>query len=189
MCRYCDFFSSINFDINLLENFQKIFVLVSGGIDSTLLYEYIFYHYPEKTYPVNAFNPYEVSDTLKVLRKKPRYIEIKTSGEYNYAEVLKNAFLKIPEARKQLRTGNYGKKIFGCCYIIKHKAFLRDNLFKQDGTVIISGIKAGDGTQRRLWLHRLREGGKQGLHVPKTQVGFFHKHDGGQLYCYPFRDY
>jgi 3'-phosphoadenosine 5'-phosphosulfate sulfotransferase (PAPS reductase)/FAD synthetase len=168
----------IKFDLNCLGIFKKIFVLVSGGIDSTYLYEKIKKIFPEKTFPVNCYNPYESSITLDQISKDPKFIQIKPKSQYNYGQILRDAFLQLPQAFKKKKEKKYNKKIFGCCYYIKHKAFLEDPLFKEEGTVVITGIKAGDGKQRGYWLKDLRK-----------KETYFHKHKGGQLYCYPFRDY
>jgi hypothetical protein len=98
--------------------------------------------------------------------------------KFNPHTILKFAFLQIPKARKLYEEGRYHKKVFACCYYLKHKAFLKDPLFKEPGTVVISGIKYGDGKQRRLWLTKLAKEGT-----------FYHRHVDNQLYCYPFRDY
>ena len=168
----------ISFNFNQLNQFKKIFVLVSGGIDSTYLYETIKEIFPSKTYPVNCYNPYEQNETLKEISKDPKFIQIKPGKEFSYKNILKNAFLKLPEAYKLKKQKSYHKKIFPCCYYIKHKMFLNHPLFKLKNTVVISGIKRGDGQQRFFWLNKL-----------KNENTFFHKHKGGQLYCYPFRDY
>lgn len=161
-----------------LSNFDKIYVLVSGGFDSTYLYEKLKKFYKEKVYPVNCYNPFENSETLTKISEDPNFIQIKPEIQYNYGQILKESFLKLPEARILKKNKKYYKKIFPCCYYIKHKAFLNDKLFKEPNTVVISGIKRGDGQQRFFWLFSLF---KKGV--------FFHKHRTGQLYCYPFRDY
>ncbi len=166
------------FDFSQLHTFTKIYVLVSGGYDSTYLYEMIRIEFPEKTYPVNCYNPYETSQTLTQIQQDSKFIQIKPEIQYNYGEILRDAFLQLPYAKSALKEGRYNKKIFGCCYYIKHKAFLNNPLFKEENTVVISGIKAGDGNQRNFWCHKLRK-----------ENTFFHKHLSGQLYCYPFRDY
>lgn len=171
-----------------LSKFKKIYVLVSGGFDSTYLYEKLKKAYGDKIYPVNCFSPYETSDALDKIAEDPNFIQIKPDEDYNYGEILKEAFLKLPDARELKEEGKYHKKIFPCCYFIKHKAFLNDPLFKETNTVVISGIKQGDGTQRRIFLLQLSRGEE-----PRNQSGgkptFYHRHLGGQLYCYPFRDY
>ena len=83
---------------------------------------------------------------------------------------------------------NKYKKIFPCCYYIKHKAFMNDKQFQEENTVVISGIKRGDGTQRRIWLTQLSQG-REPCNQSDGKPTFFHKHKKGQLYCYPFRDY
>ena len=171
-----------------LKDFAKIFCLVSGGMDSTYLYDKLKKSYGSKVYPVNCYSPYETSETLNQIAKDPNVIQIKPAEGLNYGEILKEAFLKLPEARKLKKEGKYSKKIFRCCYYIKHKAFLKDPLFQEENTVVISGIKRGDGTQRRIWLTQLGQG-REPCNQSEGKPTFFHKHKSGQLYCYPFRDY
>ena len=170
------------------KNFNKIFVLVSGGIDSTFLYELFKKEHGDRVYPVNCYNPYETSKTLSQIALDPNYVQIKPEEKYNYGEILKDAFLQLPTARILKKQGKYHKKIFRCCYYIKHKSFLNDPRFKEPNTVVISGIKRGDGTQRRIWLTQLSKG-QEPKNQSKGKPTFFHKHLGGQLFCYPFRDF
>jgi len=166
------------FDFTTLGKFKKIFVLVSGGIDSTYLYEMIYPLFPEKTYAVNCWNPYEQSKTLSILKKLPNFIEVRPEEQMKYHDILIESFLKIPQAEEARKRGKYHKKIFPCCYYMKHQAFKKDPLFQEQNTVVISGIKYGDGMQRRIWLTQL-----------KNEMKWFHRHVWGALYCYPFRDY
>lgn len=161
-----------------LKECSKIFVLVSGGIDSTYLYTKLKKFYKEKVYPVNCYNPYEQSETLEQIKQDPNFIQIKPDEQYNYGQILRESFMKLPEAYKLKKQRKYSKKVFPCCYYIKHKAFMNNPLFKEVNSVVISGIKRGDGTQRRIWLTQM-----------KNKNIFFHRHTSGQLYCYPFRDY
>ena len=181
------FFFNIGFDINLLKDFKKIYVLVSGGFDSTLLYEYIYHFFPETTYAVNCYNPYENSKTLNHFKKLPNFIQIKPDKQYDYKQILINAFYQLPMAFEKYKKREYYKKLFGCCYFIKHKAFLKDKMFKEDRSVVISGIKWGDGRQRRIFLSQMAKGSFKSLEVKEPT--FFLKHKGGQLYCYPFRNF
>jgi len=188
MCQFCAFFQSIHFDIACLAPFKKIFVLVSGGMDSTLLAEYIHAHYPKTTYFVNCYNPYETSITLSDFESRGLLV-VKPAKQYNYGQILKNAFLKLNDATILRQNKTYGKHVFGCCKIIKHKAFLADDLFKEPDTVVVSGIKYGDGKQRRLWLYGLRYAKATTNHAKVAKdPTFFYRHIEGQLYCYPFRD-
>ena len=168
----------MKFDYNQLGKFDKIYVLVSGGFDSTYLYDKIKTLHPTKTIPVNCYNPYENSDTLKTIGSDPKFIQVRPYAKVNYGDILRKSFEKLPEAYRLKQIGAYHKKIFPCCYYIKHKAFLNDPQFKEPNTVVISGIKRGDGQQRFFWLYKLWKENR-----------FFHEHKGGQLYCYPFRDY
>ena len=166
------------FNYNRLRIFDKIYVLVSGGFDSTYLYDKIKGVYPDKCIPVNCYNPYETSETLKQIQGDPKFVSVRPYYKLNYGEVLKDSFLKLPEAYKLKEIGAYHKKIFPCCNHIKHKAFKKDPRFKEPFTVVVSGIKHGDGRQRFFWLTKLRKEGT-----------FYHRHKTGELYCYPFRDY
>ncbi len=169
-----------------LEQFDKIYVLVSGGFDSTYLYEKLKKFYKDKIYPVNCFNPYEQSKTLKRISKDPNFILVKPNKQYNYGQILKESFLKLPKAysllvirseyrkmikrlykngkieesiyKKEMDKQYYSKSIFPCCYHIKHKSFFNNDLFKKPNTVVISGNKRGDSIQRRIWLTQLSKG-------------------------------
>ena len=168
----------MNFDYKTLDQFDKIYVLVSGGFDSTYLWDKISTLYPNKSIPVNCYNPFETSKTLDKISEDPKFLQVRPYAKINYGDVLRNSFLKLPEAKKLKEEGIYHKKIFPCCYYIKHKDFKKDPRFIEDNTVVVSGIKHGDGMQRFFWLTKLRNEGT-----------FYHKHKEGQLYCYPFRDY
>lgn len=176
------------FDFELLNKFNKIYCLVSGGIDSTYLYELLKERFNERIIPVNCFNPYEQSKTLdKIKRNDLNFIQIKSDLEIKYSQILKESFLKLPESRKMKK---YSKKIFGCCYLIKHKSFMNNPIFSDKYAVVISGIKQGDGMQRRLWLKSLKDGKERTKNVKIIDFPtFFHRHKNNQIYCYPFRDF
>lgn len=184
------YFENINFDINCLDEFKKIYVLVSGGFDSTLLAEWISFHYPKKTYFVNCFNPYENSEVLEYYRRQTNFVEIRANkaDNLNYGTILKEAFMKLPEAIELRANKKYHKKIFPCCYHIKHKHFYKAKVFKEAGSVIISGIKRGDGSQRRIWTLQMSRGTNP-CNQSEGKPTFFHRHKNGILYCYPFRDH
>jgi len=174
------------FDFKELNKFKEIYVLVSGGFDSVYLYEIIKNLFPKKTFPLNCYNPYEWNKTLKQIEENDEnFIKIKPG---NYKDVIKNSFLKLPQAYELKREKKYHKKIFPCCRVLKHKEFFKDDRFKENNTVIISGIKRGDSHQRGIWLTQLSQG-KEPCNQSNGEPTFYHKHKGGQLYCYPFRDY
>ncbi|MCJ7481501.1 MAG: hypothetical protein MUO31_00895 [Thermodesulfovibrionales bacterium] len=177
------------FDFRLLETFDKIFVLVSGGIDSTYLYEMIAPLFPEKTYAVNCWNPYEQSKTLNQMKQEFSYMEVRPVSHLDYKKILIKSFKLIPKAIEFRKKGKYEKKIFPCCKYIKHEEFKERELFKEFNTVVISGIKPGDGKQRGWFLKDLRNPPKNHNYASNPKKGFFHRHKEGQLYCYPFRDY
>ncbi len=185
-----NFFKSINFDFKLLEKYDKIYCLVSGGMDSTLLYITLKSIFPEKTFPVNCWSTYENNKTLDEISEDPKFIEIRPlhNDPLNYGKILKESFMKLPEDYELKKQKIYHKKIFPCCYHIKHKIFFKDRAFMTKNHVIISGIKRGDGTQRRIWLTQLSQG-REPRNQSNGKPTFFHKHLGGQNYCYPYRDY
>ncbi|MHA1233316.1 MAG: hypothetical protein ACTSPQ_22055 [Candidatus Helarchaeota archaeon] len=200
-----EFLKGYGFDVSLLREYDKIFVLVSGGIDSTILYEAIKNEFPEKTYPTNCFNPYENSKSLEIIKKDNKFIQIKPSKEFDYKQILIDAFKQLPKAFEAYKNKKYYKKLFGCCYYIKHKAFLNNKIFKENNSVVVSGIKWNDGKQRRVFLSQLAKGKpiigtsktinnyefiKSGIMDLDRQIPtFFLKHRTGQLYCYPYRDF
>jgi len=145
-----------NFKLSKLEKFKKIYVLVSGGFDSTYLLEIINRTFPEKTIPVNCYNPLEKSKTLTEIEKRfDKLIYIKSDEKYDLKKIMIHAFKQIPAAIKLKNEGRYHKKIFGCCRIIKHAMFKKDPRFIEPDTVVISGIKSGDGSQRNAFLSQL----------------------------------
>ncbi len=179
-----------NFKLWKLSRFKKIFVLVSGGIDSTYLWHIISEKYPDKSFAVNCWNPYEQSPTLRELKGDTRFIEIKPIKELDYKNILDKSFQKIPTALLNRVKGKYSKKVFPCCKYIKHDAFKKHEMFKEENTVVVSGIKYADGRQRQLFLKSLVNGASYGKGVViKDAPTYFHRHKEGQLYCYPYRDY
>ena len=173
-----NFFDSIGFNVEILDQFNKIYILVSGGIDSTLLAYYINSYYPNKTYYLNNFSPYENSKTLNKFKKMPNFIQTKSKVKKDYKSILEEAFLNIPKARDLKLKGKYHKKIFPCCYHIKHKDFRKLKQFKEPDSCVVSGIKRGDGSQRFFWLLKMQQMDK-----------YIHTHKTGHNYVYPFRNY
>jgi hypothetical protein len=176
-------------------------VLVSGGIDSTYLFEIIDGMFHDKCYPINNWNPYEVNKTVKQIGMHPRFMETRPTM---IKGVMRESFLKIPHARKLRKKGKYHKHVFPCCAKFKQDNFKKDREFSGDGTVIVSGVKAADSRRRFFWMKDLREGnsfnrpaGKKKRAKDKKvnllqylrEPNFYHLHAWGGLYCYPFRDY
>jgi hypothetical protein len=183
-----DFFKSINFDIGLLAEFENIYVLVSGGIDSTVLAVYIKHHYPEKTWFVNCYNPLERNKTLTELSKADLYLVTRPES-IDLSAILRESFLQLNKAAQDRFDGGYSKSTFLCCRKIKERAFKEDPLFSAPGSVVISGIKAGDNNRRRFFCKNIREGKNTGHYSNPVEAGFFYRHKEGILYCYPYRDY
>lgn len=185
------------FDLALLEEFDSIVILVSGGIDSTYLWELISERYPEKCIPYNSFNPYETSVTLDAIMSHPRARSSKSVGVPEFKGVLEESFRQIPRAMADRKRHAYHKKVFPCCAKIKHEFFKKDPFFQENGRVVISGIKWGDGSRRAGWLSELARGSQKVRQCMRSgrddwlikEPTFFHRHEWGALYCYPFRDY
>ncbi len=177
----------IDFDFNTLKKFNKVYVLVSGGYDSTYLYEIIKeIILPWRIFPVNCYNPYEYNETIKKMEKNDRnFIRIEPK---NYKDIIKKSFLNLPKAYKLRAEKRYHKKIFPCCYVLKHKNFKKDKRFREENTVVIDGIKWGDGKQRRIWLSQMNKG-TNSYNIANGKPTFLHRHRNGILYCYPYRDY
>jgi 3'-phosphoadenosine 5'-phosphosulfate sulfotransferase (PAPS reductase)/FAD synthetase len=92
---------------------------------------------------------------------------------------IKKSFLNIPKALELLDKGKYSKKVFPCCYYIKHKPFelwLRKDDHSKD--VVISSIRPGESHQRQIFLGTLRK-----------QKTYFNYHRRFKImYYYPLRD-
>lgn len=185
------------FPLKQLDRFKKIYVLVSGGIDSTYLFELIREKYPNRTIPVNCVNIYESNPTLRKINQLYNVLQIKPNLKgKKIRDVLIDAFKQIPKAKELRKNKKYNKKVFGCCKILKHEMFKKNPLFIEPGSVVISGIKRGDGQQRMAFLVQLMKG-KEIIGTSKTPNNytggtnptFFHKHKWGATYCYPFRDF
>lgn len=182
-----DFFNEINFgdaELEKLSKMEQIFCLVSGGVDSTLLAIFLYTLFKEKVIFVNNFNPYENSPTLNYFKSLPNCEVTKSKEKQDYLKVLRNSFLKLPEAKLLRKKKIYGKWIFECCYHIKHKFFNSLEKFKRPNTCVVSGIKAGDGRNRRIFLSQMRAGKRTGI------PSFFLLHKNTNiLYVYPYRDF
>lgn len=183
------------FPWDALDQYEKIVVLVSGGIDSTLLWMIARELYPDRVMGYNCWNPLERSETLKQILQDPRASTHRPATAVQYGDVIRESFLRIPDARQARVEKRYHKKIFPCCAAIKHDFFKRDPLFQDPGVVVLSGIKAGDGQRRAGWLLEMRVGtlaSHPNSAPTRTTIippdSWFHRHLWGALYAYPFRD-
>ena len=175
-----------------LKDFKIIYVFVSGGIDSTYLYEKLKKFYKDKVIPINCHNPFETNKTLELIKANDiSFISLKSQKlKFPYKHYIIEAFKRLPFAINRLKIkGKYDKKTaFKCCYYIKHKALQQAKSLVSDNVCFISGIKAGDGKQRRIFLTQLKKGTYKSLKNKKPT--FFLKHKTtNMIYVYPFRDY
>jgi 3'-phosphoadenosine 5'-phosphosulfate sulfotransferase (PAPS reductase)/FAD synthetase len=172
---------------------KKIFVLVSGGRDSTAmtlaLADYVYQY--QSDYEINLLfgdthlNRKVGRDTVARLAEETDFplIVAKYQGENRVIDVLRGSFEMIPKAIERHKFHNTGAKsyktLFPCCDLLKKrpmKDFLKT--LEKDSTIQLLGIKAGDNAiHRRYRLRQLRDADT-----------FYRKQRNGFLYYYPLRD-
>ena len=169
-----------------IRRFENKFVLVSGGVDSTYIAYEFYKRGVECSYLHNdtGLTLKSSRDTLKKLYEetKENVTEFHKVKAANYLknetvkDVIREAFsrMDIQESRE-----TYERKLWKCCYKLKHSPtlkFLKENNLQP---LLISGItRANEGTQRRIFLSIL-----------KKKKSFLHYHTSKNLwYAYPLRD-
>lgn len=146
----------------------------------------------EKIFPVNCYNPYEQSNTLKQLSKEPNFIQVMPNLKpgKTYLSIIEESFRRIPEAIEARKNKKYEKRIFPCCELIKKESFRTQLIFQEKNTCVVSGIKPLDGKNRASFLKKIRVGLDIGTgKYINREPSFYYKHKEGMLYCYPYRDY
>ncbi|MEE9409355.1 MAG: hypothetical protein V3V41_00320, partial [Candidatus Heimdallarchaeota archaeon] len=175
-------------DIRKLNKFKRVYVLASGGKDSTFtalnlwqLRNWI------KTDVILFFedtgnNTKEARATIKQLGEETFQLQFLTSKDYISKKPLKlviESFSRIPQAKQLLLEGKYSKKVFPCCYALKEGPFLqwlKKDDHNEDCFILSIGIS--DAWWRRKWLLNLRRQQKR-----------FHFNSQKQVwYYYPLRD-
>ena len=98
---------------------------------------------------------------------------------------IKKAFLNIPKAREILKKtpDKYSKKIFPCCYYLKHKIFydwIKANRSKHVNgkSVFISSIRSGESLYRMRFLLKLKKAKTHFWLIKRLNVWYY----------YPLRD-
>jgi len=113
-----DFFQEI-------KGYKQIYLSVSGGMDST----YSALQFYERGIPItlihnNTMNRMKSSaNTLKKLVEFTNYPYIETKPTVKFKDIIKESFLAIQNAKDLKESGKYSKKVFACCYHLKHKPF------------------------------------------------------------------
>lgn len=196
-------------EFRTLNKFKRIYILVSGGLDSTYtvlnMWELRFWikkpvillhtdtrlqlaqsvEILRELEDFTAFNwDFEIlsrnfiQENVKVLQQNRRSVPKEKDLEPSMSIVI-DSLHRLNQAKKLVKEGKYSKKVFPCCYWLKHKPFyfwLRKENHSRD--VFVSSIRGGESQQRQLWLSRLRK--------YKTK---FHFHIKTQVwYYYPLRD-
>jgi len=171
-------------DYSQLPKDMQVVFLVSGGRDSTAM---VLEAYRLGIRGLMAFNEtgynregaYAVLEQLQETTGFPLHV-VRYTGEKPRGEILREAFLKIPEALEILhRTGKYRRNIFACCSMLKKQPMTRFIRGLGRDCVLVLGIKGSDGAINRTY--RMRQLREQGV--------FYRRHQrNGLLYYYPLRD-
>jgi len=179
--------------VETLDFSKQIFVLSSGGRDSTVmalaLSSYVREHGIESRISLlfgdTHLNRGHARKTLARLTKETGFplVAVKYQGEERVIDILRKSFEMIPKAIERQRFHSTGAKsyktLFPCCDILKKrpmKEFLRT--FGKEDTIQLLGIKMGDNAiHRRYRLRQLRDAGT-----------YYRRQKNGFLYYYPLRD-
>lgn len=167
-----------------ISEFEKIIVLVSGGVDSTYSAIKIKEHFPQKDilllHGQTGLEMRSSKTTIQLLAEKlelPLEFYIPTVNPY---EEVKKAFSKLDLQMKRKEEGKpYDRTYWGCCGSLKKKPFktwVKKN-YSLD-TIIISSITRDESTQRFLRLYELEQ--------QNTFIWFLITFQA--FYAYPLRD-
>ena len=163
------YFSDLDFSNN-------IFIMVSGGRDSTALvlslWDYCNSHNIDKKKVTLVFGDTRISkpSSRKVIEEMVKLTGFDLSvaryeGEESPISVLNKSFMKIPDAverrnkpKEEGKTRSY-KNMFACCNVLKKQPMTKYmNDMPRDSTIVIIGIKGGDAAiHRRYRLKQLRD--------------------------------
>ena len=163
---------------------RDVVFLASGGRDSTAM---ILEAYRPGISGLmlcgdTGLNRKEARDTLEALHKYTgNPLEFACyEGDRTASEILRESFLRIPEALERLKTSKSSpKNTFPCCYHLKHRPMdLHLAALDKESIVLVMGLKGYDGAlHRRYRLKQLRDLGQ-----------FWRLRQNGFLYFYPLRD-
>ena len=107
--------------------------------------------------------------------------EVRYAGDKKPIAVLKQSFLKIPQAIEHMKqTGVFRRNMFQCCNILKHKPMIEFCKELSEDSCFVLGLKGSDHSVHRIYrMKQLRE-----------LDTFYRRHkSNGLLYYYPLRDW
>jgi len=141
-----------------IEDYSKIFITVSGGMDSTYTALEFYKRGLNATLVHNNtfLNMKESKQTIKKLREYTGYPYIELKPPLEEVSRIQEAFLAIPKAQQMKENGKYTKTVFKCCYYLKEKPF-RTFLKGYPEAIVITSIRPGEGRNRAFWLKKIRE--------------------------------
>jgi 3'-phosphoadenosine 5'-phosphosulfate sulfotransferase (PAPS reductase)/FAD synthetase len=181
-------------NLRILNRFNRIYVLVSGGKDST----YTVIKLLKNSFLIKS--PIILLHNNTTLQKNSaktilRIFQGQIEDQYSifYEEILvtdyidkdttkivsESAINEMPKAIKLLEAGKYRKNVFSCCYWLKEKPFEKWlQLEDHSKDLFVLSIKPGDSSQRGLFLARIR----------KQKTFFWFNRRRRVMYWYPLRD-
>jgi len=171
-------------DYSQLPRDRDVVFLASGGRDSTAM---ILDAHAKGIHGLmlcgdTGLNRKEARDTLNTLHEYTgNPLEFaRYQGSQTIADILKESFLKIPEALERLKTSKSSpKNTFSCCYHLKHRPMdLHLAALDKESIVLVMGLKGYDGAlHRRYRMRQLRD------------LNQFHRlRQNKFLFYYPLRD-
>jgi 3'-phosphoadenosine 5'-phosphosulfate sulfotransferase (PAPS reductase)/FAD synthetase len=170
-----------------MNKFQRIYILVTGGKDSTyvaLMLHALRFWIKKPVYLLWGDTGNSMAQNRKImegLSEKTGWelIVIKNTLKHSPMKLVINSMKRLPDAKELLNEGKYSKKVFPCCYWLKEKPFM-EWLKKEDHSkdVFVVGIKLGDGWQRRRFL----------LDMIEAEEKFRFNRMKKVWYYYPLRD-
>jgi len=184
-------------EIRKLNKFDKIYLLVSGGRDSTFTFLNLWelrnwIKRPVILLHTNTGN--RMKEAEQTLALYPEQMKIDENSKKSWKrvdlearkylpkkpmQIIIDSLKKLDEAKTLLEEGKYSKKVFPCCYWLKKKPFEKWlQLDDHSNDVFILSIKPGDSNQRGFFLNKLRK--------EKTHFWFNRRHRTWRYY--PLRD-
>ena len=164
-----------------IEGYAPVYISVSGGQDSTYT-ALQFYNRGIQSTLVhnNTLNRMKSSiTTLQKIQELTGYTFVELKPEVKFKEVTIDSFLALKKAKEMKDQQRYSKKVFRCCYHLKHKPFAKFLKSTPAGSIVISSIRPGESMRRSLFLRKLRN--------LNTFLNYHKRHK--VMYGYPLRDF
>ncbi len=169
--------------------FTRVYAWVSGGKDSTAMALSLFEQQDQIEGEIilihnnTGLRMQSAEDTLTKLRKKTKFQFIELKAEYpRKTDLLKDSFKALPKAQEAKDQGRYDRRVFPCCYELKHKPgkeFIKSIPKRErERYVFLSGITQYESRRRGWFLNRITK--ENTYHIWNTKMHAF--------YGYPFRN-